>query len=145
MKRLPGLLHEYKSIDDVVGSDKHDSITYTSEFLNSLSPAGLPPHNFRLKERAIVVLLRKLDVKNGLCNGTRLIATHFGRLIDNHTEKGVSFRLRRRQFPVLLAYAMTINKAQGQSLTSVGVHLEGDVFSMDNSTLPSQGLGDKKE
>ncbi|KHJ90832.1 hypothetical protein OESDEN_09312 [Oesophagostomum dentatum] len=95
------------------------------------------------------MLLRNLDVANELCNGTRLIVTHFGRLvlgcrfasgerkgkfvliprIDNFTDKGVPFRLRRRQFPIRLAFAMTINKAQGQSLTHVGVHLQSEVFS----------------
>jgi len=39
------------------------------------------------------------------------------------------FVLRRRQFPVKLAWAMTINKAQGQSLARVGVYLPSPVFS----------------
>ncbi|RCN37604.1 hypothetical protein ANCCAN_16484 [Ancylostoma caninum] len=147
--RLSGPLHEYKSIDDVVGENQNESTTYISEFLNSLSPAGLPPHKLSLKKGAIVILLRNLDVRNGLCNGTRLIATHFRRFvlscsiasgeregqfvliprIDNYTDKGVPFRLRRRQFPIRVAFAMTINKAQGQSLMGVGVHLGSEVFS----------------
>ncbi|RCN48512.1 hypothetical protein ANCCAN_05337 [Ancylostoma caninum] len=95
------------------------------------------------------MLLRNLDVRGGLCNGTRLITTHFGRFvlgcrfasgersrefvliprIDNYTDRRVPFRLRRRQFPIRLAFAMAINKAQGQSLNSVGIHLGVDVFS----------------
>jgi ATP-dependent DNA helicase PIF1 len=31
------------------------------------------------------------------------------------------FTLRRRQFPIRLAYAMTINKSQGQTLRNVGL------------------------
>ena len=36
---------------------------------------------------------------------------------------------RRLQFPVHLAYAMTINKAQGQTVRHVGLNLSSSVFS----------------
>ena len=39
------------------------------------------------------------------------------------------FSLRRRQFPVKLAFAMTINKSQGQTLEKVGLFLQNLVFS----------------
>ena len=38
------------------------------------------------------------------------------------------FTLRRRQFPVRLGFAMTINKAQGQSVPIVGVNLTMPIF-----------------
>ncbi|KAI3984755.1 hypothetical protein MKX01_039372 [Papaver californicum] len=37
--------------------------------------------------------------------------------------------MTRRQFPVRLAYAMTINKSQGQSVKYVGIDLRTHVFS----------------
>ena len=37
--------------------------------------------------------------------------------------------LRRLQFPVRLAFAMTINKSQGQSVEHVGINLKTSVFS----------------
>ncbi|KIJ05188.1 hypothetical protein PAXINDRAFT_93785 [Paxillus involutus ATCC 200175] len=37
--------------------------------------------------------------------------------------------LRRRQFPVRLAFCMTINKSQGQSVQYVGLDLRTPVFS----------------
>lgn len=37
--------------------------------------------------------------------------------------------LKRRQFPVQPAFAMTINKAQGQTLNNVGIYLPTPVFS----------------
>jgi ATP-dependent DNA helicase PIF1 len=41
---------------------------------------------------------------------------------------GLSFTFARKQFPLQLAYAMTINKSQGQTLSHVGLHLTDDVF-----------------
>ncbi|XP_065679979.1 ATP-dependent DNA helicase PIF1-like [Hydra vulgaris] len=95
------------------------------------------------------MLLRNLDLKGGLCNGTRLMvrALH-NSYIDGEVLTGVSagnrvfvprvqlapsdanlpFTLKRRQFPVRLAYSMTINKSQGQTFEKVGVYLKKPCF-----------------
>jgi hypothetical protein len=39
------------------------------------------------------------------------------------------FRLKRKQFPIRLSFAMTINKAQGQTIPIVDVYLPEPVFS----------------
>ncbi len=39
------------------------------------------------------------------------------------------FEFKRLQFPVRLAFAMSINKAQGQSLKVAGINLETPCFS----------------
>ena len=39
------------------------------------------------------------------------------------------FHFKRKQFPVRLCFAMTINKAQGQTLSYVGIYLREPVFS----------------
>ena len=39
------------------------------------------------------------------------------------------FEFKRIQFPIRLAFAMTINKSQGQSLTVCGLNLENPCFS----------------
>ena len=56
-----------------------------------------------------------------------------------------SVNLKRRQFPVQLAFAMTINKSQGQSVSYVGVNLRVPAFShgqlyvaLSRATSPSR-------
>jgi ATP-dependent exoDNAse (exonuclease V) alpha subunit len=49
--------------------------------------------------------------------------------LDEKPTAGMPFTLRRVQFPVRLAFGMSINKAQGQSLDHVGVDLTTPVFS----------------
>uniref|UniRef100_A0A0D3CTB3 ATP-dependent DNA helicase n=1 Tax=Brassica oleracea var. oleracea TaxID=109376 RepID=A0A0D3CTB3_BRAOL len=95
--------------------------------------AGLPRHCLKLKVGAPIMCLRNMDVADGLCNGTRLIVTqllsHIPRMFVTPPDTKFPFRMRRRQFPVTLAFAMTINKSQGQTLESVGLFLPRPVFS----------------
>ena len=91
-----------------------------------------------------------MDSTKGLCNGTRLIVRgltdniiqatiatgkHKGnrvflpRIDMSPSENDLPFRLIRRQFPVLPAFAMTINKSQGQTFERVGIYLPEPVFS----------------
>ena len=39
------------------------------------------------------------------------------------------FQFKRKQFPIRLSFAMTVNKAQGQTIPNVGVYLPVPVFS----------------
>ncbi|XP_062199928.1 uncharacterized protein LOC133902352 [Phragmites australis] len=90
---------------------------------------------------------------NGLCNGTRLVVLGFQRnaidaeiVLGQHVGKRVflpriplcssddeifPFQFKRKQFPVRLSFAMTINKAQGQTIPNVGIYLPELVFSHD--------------
>ncbi|XP_023644880.1 uncharacterized protein LOC17896811 [Capsella rubella] len=142
----------YLSADSIDPTDS-DSLTnpvITPDFLNSIKLSGMPHHALRLKIGAPVMLLRNIDPKGGLCNGTRLqitqLATHIvqARVITGErsgeivlipninltpSDTKLPFKMRRRQFPLSVAFAMTINKSQGQSLEHVGLYLRKPVFS----------------
>ncbi|EFX62738.1 hypothetical protein DAPPUDRAFT_36790, partial [Daphnia pulex] len=51
------------------------------------------------------------------------------RMSMSPTDSDLPFKLKRLQFPVLLAFAMTINKSQGQTFDRVGIYLTEPVFS----------------
>ena len=40
------------------------------EYLNSLNPQHLPPHELHLRINSIVMLIRNVSIHEGLCNGT---------------------------------------------------------------------------
>jgi hypothetical protein len=43
-------------------------------------------------------------------------------------ETQIPFEFCRRQFPIRLCFAMTINKSQGQSVAHVGLDLRNSIF-----------------
>ena len=48
--------------------------------------------------------------------------------INIEVKEDLPFTLKRRQFPVRLAFVMSINKSQGQSVHHVGLDLQTVVF-----------------
>ncbi|XP_076914386.1 uncharacterized protein LOC143573376 [Bidens hawaiensis] len=46
-------------------------------------------------------------------------------------DKKIPFRFQRRQFPIAVCFAMTINKSQSQSLSRVGLFLRQPIFAHD--------------
>lgn len=142
----------YYSADSVQCQEGcHDNLTsaFLVEYFNSIKLPGMPAHNLVLKEDVVVMLLRNLNQTIGLCNGTRVIVrkcykhiiiceiiggTHNGskhlipRIELCPMDTSSPFDLLHLQFPLQVCFAMTINKAQGQSLDRVDVYLPEPVF-----------------
>jgi ATP-dependent DNA helicase PIF1 len=130
IERFPGEEKVYHSFDTVVDDPSNH---FPIDFLNSITPNGLPPHELNLKINCPVILLRNLDPNNGLCNGTRLMVRalqdnaidaeitggqHVGKRVlyqDLSPSDDISlpFKFKRKQFPVRLSFTMTINKITG--------------------------------
>jgi hypothetical protein len=137
------------SICKAASNIQDQELMYPVEFLNSLKFPGIPNHKLRLKVGIPIMLLRNLNQSAGLCNGTRLLVTqlskwvleakiisgtHVGhkvfipRIVLSPSDSKLPFVLKRRQFPVSICFAMTINKSQGQSLQRVGLFLPKPIF-----------------
>jgi len=114
----PAQRRTYHNVDSVVQGEQRG--VYPTEFLNSLSMLGVPPHTLTLQEGCPVILLR--NTPSDLTNGIRLIVVKLmqhiidaeiatgpdkGRhvfiprlnIIPSDTER-MPFILRRRQFPL---------------------------------------------
>ncbi|KAL6196845.1 hypothetical protein ACLB2K_032458 [Fragaria x ananassa] len=122
IRMFPGeeiTVYSFDSVEDDIRN------LYQPEFLNSINAGGLPPHKLTLRTGAPIMLLRNIDPKLGLCNGTRLLCHgSYQNLIDAEILTGqfagtrvflpriplksqetvaLPFQLTRKQFPVKLS------------------------------------------
>nr|CAD2174880.1 unnamed protein product [Meloidogyne enterolobii] len=145
MKKFPGETKTLLSIDET----ETNNLAITPEILNSLKCPNFPNHSISLKEKSMIMLVRNLNVKEGLCNGTRLQVANIGKhvlnciiksgdkigettLIPRITlieDKKFPFVIKRHQFPIRLAFAFTINKSQSQTFEKIGIDYTEDPFS----------------
>jgi hypothetical protein len=125
-KSMPGPAIPLYSSDTL--DNAADMYRYNTEYLNSLSPTGLPRHQLILKAGMPLMILRNICPKSGLCNGSRLI---FHRVLSNKLlecsisggeynnrtvliprinlrpkERSFPMEWKRRQFPVRTAFSM---------------------------------------
>ncbi|CAN1274859.1 ATP-dependent DNA helicase PIF1 [Linum perenne] len=149
---FPGREKCYYSSDSIqyeAANQSEIEAEFPPEFLNSLRIGNFPDHELKLKVGVPVILLRNIDQSMGLCNGTRAIVRTLGtwsieieiitgsnigdrvylpRMTLSNKQKSLNFTLLRRQYPLALSFAMTINKSQGQTLQNVGLCLKKQVF-----------------
>ncbi|XP_015948462.1 uncharacterized protein LOC107473413 [Arachis duranensis] len=107
MSLIPGNERVYLSSDTLINEDGHlqsELYTMSTESLNALNCSG--PNTGR--NTGEVVFIPRMNMSP-----------------NNDT---LPIRFTRRQFPVALCFAMTINKSQGQTLLTVGVYLPRPVF-----------------
>ncbi|XP_020257665.1 uncharacterized protein LOC109834148 [Asparagus officinalis] len=152
LEKIEGQILVYLSSDSLCPTShnmQENEINFPTEYLNSPKFPGILNHEIKLKVGTSVMLLRNLSPTEGLCNGTRLIVTqllkwvieakiisgsnigskHFiSRTVTTNTDSKSTFRMKRRQLPIRLCYAMTINKSQGQTLQHIGLYLPKPVF-----------------
>ncbi|XP_012835799.1 PREDICTED: ATP-dependent DNA helicase PIF1-like [Erythranthe guttata] len=123
---------------------------YSTEFLNTIRSSGVPSHTLKIKVGAPVMLIRNIDQARGLCNATgfQIIRTGIhvlsckilsGKNIGDMvfiprmtlipSNSGLPIKFQRRQFPLIVSFAMTINKSQGQTLSHVVFYLPRPGFS----------------
>ncbi len=144
LQQFPGEPTFYYSVDTV---DDEEATHYPPEVLHSLNPNGLPSHELVVKQGLPLMILRNIDPPR-LVNGTRCtVTTSSPNCLEVRIQTGpyagenafipripliateCPIEFKRLQFPVKVCFAMSINKAQGQTLDVAGLHLIKPCFS----------------
>lgn len=120
------------SINRSKANDNEDFEHLTLEFLSCLKTSGLPNHSMNVKIGTCIMLIRNLNQCEGFVRLTvtrldnhiievKIISsTHTGNIIYilkmslSPSQSLCPFKLIRRQFPIIISFAMIINKFQGQ-------------------------------
>lgn len=160
IQKMPGEPMISYSIDECIDDD--DKAKFDEDTLNKINASGMPPHRLVLKKGACIILIRNLSIRDGHCNGTRYIILDLKPNVIRATklQGGTNAEIlipripifskdgdfvapfKRIQFPVLGAYYLTLNRAQGQTLKHAGMYLPQSVFSHGHFYVGNSRCGD---
>jgi ATP-dependent DNA helicase PIF1 len=128
----------------------------------------MPPHQLQLMVGAVFMVTRNLNCASKLVNGTRLIVES----ISNHViicriitgvaqgqqgelvaipritfvaDDNCHIKFVRRQFPLRVAFAMTVHKSQGQTLQQLGLHMRRFMFCHGQLYVAMSRVGDPRK
>ncbi len=137
---------KFAEVDDLKG---HLAKMLTPTMLNGFKKVGIPDHELHLKVDDICLVTRAINGL-GLANNSRVRIVNIHRhcvevsTVGDRAERtiripcisfkfrlpyGKSYQLTRMQFPLRLAYAMTYNKSQSQTLVKVLLDITTPPFS----------------
>ncbi len=150
LNKLDGEKIELLSADSCVSDNTDPENRFApTEVMHTFTAPGVPQHRLVVKVGCVCILMRNLSFDDGLVNGAKVVIRNATNRIveadllrEGFAPKRVSiprilFKFQpmnsaltalRRQFPLRLAYSLTYNKSQGQTLERVGLDLRNDVF-----------------
>ena len=157
---LPGIAYTCIAANQV-----EENYPVNNDYLQALENSSVAPNELILKPYTPIILIRNLNIARGLCNGTRLLVKQVinGAIIEAMVMSGhatyigttvfipriklfgddtLPFKWSRLQFPVRIAFAITINKSQGQTFEHVVLCFFRNCFSHGQFYVAASRVGD---
>ena len=150
-------LYQYSLLDDTcsaieINEDNLSKISQVDKWrIEQFERDCKAPHNLELKEGCRVMLLKNLDLNKGLVNGAcgtikNLTTASIDVLFDNEIRlnlEPIEFeyqqegkpKITRKQYPLRLAYGITIHKSQGMTFDKLVVNFN-KIFDYVKHMLP---------